>query len=98
MANPDEPKIITSSAEVYARSKVKDLEDYELVGVAAICGDYTDSVGGDKELESEARSILLDKAKKLGAEAIVDLKPSIACNERWFEIYMAGTAMVPKKR
>lgn len=104
MENPKRrPKILTSSAEAYARSEVKDLDSYVMEEVDAFYGAVAD-VSYERMIEEVESMVkvgkkkLADRAQTLGAEVVVDARHTIMGGSGWCDIYYMGTALVPKKR
>lgn len=97
--------LLTSSAEAYVSSLRKELSDYTLRSVDAFYAWTSGSLfphvhkSSVERLEIiilECKKQMIEKAKKLGAEVVVDIKPNAIENDQ-FIYFMMGTALIPKK-
>ena len=90
--------LLTISADNYVKKAGKKLLDYECKSVdgESFYG-YSGSSGLEKAI-SEAKKEMIDKMKKLGAEIIIDVKPSISYSDGYKIAYFIGTALIPKKK
>lgn len=104
--------LLTISAEAYVNSGVKKLSDYERpISVDVVnLGDYEIRRGmslgivedGLEMAINNAKERMISKAKKLGAEVVVDVRPVISYDASDIGIkaptvYFIGTALIPKK-
>ena len=97
--------MLTTSAEAYVSSVGKDLSGFDLRSVdGAFVGGWERVDGvypGVRDLEEtilECKRQMIKKAKEMGAEVVVDMKPTIAYHQFHFNpVYMVGTALIPKK-
>ena len=93
--------ILTVSASDYVQSVGKNLHDYELRHVSAegkkIYFDVNNENGMQERVYLPAAVGLAEKGTELGAEVIVDVRPS---HNTWYncsDLYLVGTALIPKK-
>lgn len=97
--------LLTSSAEAYVSSLRKELSDYTLKSVDAFYAWTSGSLFSHVHKSSaerleiiilECKKQMIEKAKKLGAEVVVDIKPNAIENDQFIYLMM-GTALIPKK-
>ena len=84
---------MTCSPSDYAESKDKHSTDYTLRGIYVIRENISYETMNNRIIQSQAK--LMEKAKKLGAEAITSLMQYKCPN--WYTI-LFGTALIPKNR
>lgn len=80
--------VLTVSARDYCDSAAKSLKEYSMISVQA----------GSSDFQENALLELYQKGKKIGAEKIVDVR--IASRGQGFDpqVYLIGTALIPRKR
>ena len=94
--------VFTVSASDYAKNVGRDLQNYELRFVSARDRITTlfsaPSYGGpDVVVKESALAGLVKEGIKIGAEAIVDVKPSYDASHDLGYLMLIGTALIPKK-
>jgi len=91
--------LLNCCSNIYVNKIGKNLDDYDFKNVEVIDGGYKEM----NEVVLDTKALLIEKAKKLGAEVVVDVKPSIAYYDRPRPdssrvVYITGTALIPKKK
>lgn len=80
--------VLTVSARDYCDSASKSLKDYSMISVQS----------RDSFIQEQALLELYRRGNKIGAEKIVDVRLSSRGQGIGSEIYLIGTALVPRKK
>ena len=93
--------ILTVSASDYVQSIGKNLQNYELRHISAKDKNVYFDIKNENDIQEEvylpAAVGLAEKGTEIGAEVIVDVRPSHHVWHSDSDLYLIGTALIPKK-
>jgi len=86
--------LLNYCSKLYINKIGKNLDDYYFKNVKSVDSGYKNI----EEVILDTEALMIKKAKKLEAEVVTDVRPSIAYHCSLRVVCITGTALIPKKK